>query len=583
MLNPISSPTTASYPVVQESSKASLVSLPVEVREKVENHLQAWERQNLFNALTTVTHHGEPVDSPALKLHLLQQRIAAKHHQSLTRSDDSLRTFALNQLQRLEEQRQLDKVVEKRALFWLLSLVGEQAIYSYLRKRIEEDPALKVKLLNWVERSKTEDVQPMAANAMTMLIKSGVQFNGADLRGIRVPGADLSFGLFDSAQLQGADLSHTHLRASWLRQANLSKAQMTGVQFGEWPYLQEESTVYACAYSPDGKNCAIGHVNRQITVYDTSSWTKIRTLAGHTGVITSVVYSPNGAQIASASRDNTVRLWDAKSGTLAHTLVGSTRIVNRVVHWYRVAYSPNGAQLASSSYDRTVHLWDPRSGALLHTLRGHTGAVLSVAYSPGGPQIASGSEDNTVRLWDAHSGALVRTLRGHTGAILSVAYSPTGSQIVSGSEDKTVRLWDAKSGALRYTLEGHEHWITSVAYGPSGEQIASGSWDNTVRLWDAARGAPRYTLAGHTGAVNSVVYSPSGEQIASGSEDKTVRLWEVKRDQEGDRIGLIGSSTHNALNVTDTLIDGVHGLSKINKALLKQRGVQEGGVLSNLA
>ena len=73
--------------------------------------------------------------------------------------------------------------------------------------------------------------------------RAGERFNGADLKGIQIPGADLSGGQFDSAQLEGADLRKANLRNIWLRQANLSKTQMAGVQFGEWPYLQEEDGV----------------------------------------------------------------------------------------------------------------------------------------------------------------------------------------------------------------------------------------------------------------------------------------------------------------------------------------------------
>ncbi|UUM21030.1 NACHT domain-containing protein [Mycoavidus sp. SF9855] len=400
--------------------------------------------------------------------------------------------------------------------------IGDLGVVRLLTERVWQEPTFKEQLLAIIERSKTDkSVRQTAANAMTILVRAGVQFNGADLKSIQIPGADLSFGVFDSVQLQGADLRKAHLRTSWLRNANLSGAQMAGVQFGEWPYLEEGSTVNSCAYSPDGKICAMGLSDGAIRVYDTSNWEKIRTLQGHNSDVWSVAYSPTGDQIASGGKDKTVRLWDAASGALRHTLQGHGSDV------WSVAYSPTGDQIASGSDDETVRLWDAASGALRHTLQGHEDYVRSVAYSPTGDQIASGGYDETVRLWDAISGALRHTLQGHGDIVRSVAYSPTGDQVASGSDDQTVRLWEAASGVLRHTLQGHGSWVRSVAYSPSGDQLASGSDDHTVRLWDAASGALRHTLQGHEKTVYSVAYSPTGNQIASGSEDQTVHLWQV--------------------------------------------------------
>ncbi len=418
---------------------------------------------------------------------------------------------------------QAEKGIEKGQLLNQLQLVKDAAILQFLSERVRQEAELKAALLSLVERSKEEaEFEVGAANAMTVLVRAEVQFNECDLKGIKIPGADLSFGVFDSAQLQGADLRETNFRASWLCRANLSGAQMTGVRFGEWPYLYEQSAVNSCAYSPDGKTCAMGLEKSAISVYSTLSWEKNQTLEGHTGEVRSVVYSPSGTQIASGSHDHTVRLWDAQSGAPGHTLEGHAHWVNSVV------YSPSGAQIASGSRDKTVRLWDAQSGAPGHTLEGHTRAVNSVVYSPSGAQIASGSDDKTVRLWDAHSGTPGCTLHGHTTHVFSVVYSPSGAQIASGSGDNTVRLWDARSGALARTLKGHTNSVRSVVYSPSGAQIASGSDDHTVRLWDAESGAPVYTLAGHANCINSAVYSPSGAQIASGSYDYTVRLWDVE-------------------------------------------------------
>ncbi len=403
-----------------------------------------------------------------------------------------------------------------------LLLVNEPVILDFLVEQVKAQPMFKTYLHAWIEASKQADalVTVGASNAITILVRAGVQFNGADLKGVHVPGADLSYGIFDSAQLQGADLTKVNLRNSWLRQANLSMAKMEGVQFGEWPYLEEESKVNSCAYSPDGKTCAVGLGNGKINVYATSNWEKIFTLVGHTAWVESVVYSPNGHQLASASWDKTVRLWDSHSGQLSHTLAAHTEAV------YGVAYSPSGHQLASASEDRTVRLWDSHSGQLSHTLAAHTEAVYGVAYSPSGHQLASASEDRTVRLWDAHSGQLSHTLEGHIKGVTSVVYSPSGHQLASASWDKTVRLWDARSDQLIHTLEGHTDRVLSVVYSPSGHQLASASEDRTVRLWDAHSGQLSHTLEGHAKGVISVVYSLSGHQLASASWDKTVRVWD---------------------------------------------------------
>src|SRR5260363_356141 len=146
---------------------------------------------------------------------------------------------------------------------------------------------------------------------MTILVKAGVQFNGADLKGIRIPGADLSYGVFDQAQFDGADLRDVNFSTAWLREAYFNNAKMDKVRFGEWPVIELKTPAYACAYSPDGKEAAIA-TGQEIKIYDAQTLKEKRTLSGHTDTVWSVVYSPNAEQIASGSDDKTVRLWQVK-------------------------------------------------------------------------------------------------------------------------------------------------------------------------------------------------------------------------------------------------------------------------------
>ncbi|UUM20817.1 WD40 repeat domain-containing protein [Mycoavidus sp. SF9855] len=159
-----------------------------------------------------------------------------------------------------------------------------------------------------------------------------------------------------------------------------------------------------------------------------------------------------------------------------------------------------------------------------------------------------------------------------------MVYPLSGSQIASGSGDKTVRLWDAHSGAAVHILEGHTSYVNSVEYSPSGVQIASDSKDNTVRLWDVSSGECLSVIQGFSGFVFSVAWKAmsDGAYLVTGSGDKSVRKWAVKQDPAGYQVVLHWSSGHEGLTVQGALLEGVHGLSEVNRALLTQRGALEG-------
>ncbi|KAF9352578.1 hypothetical protein BGX26_009639 [Mortierella sp. AD094] len=414
------------------------------------------------------------------------------------------------------EQPLLDSPLGRR------DFVGEPSILLFLVERVQERPVFKDQLLAMIERSKTEkSARIAAANAITILVKAGIQFNGADLRGIKIPRADLSYGVFDSAQLDGADLRKVNLRSIWLRNANLDRALMTGVQFCELPFIQEDSSVNCCAFSPDGNIYAVGLVSGDINLYETSGWGRIRSMKGHDGHVRDLTFSATGDQIASGGDDNTIRLWDVESGDDIRILQGHSDNITSVV------YSPNGGQIASGSSDKTIRLWDVGSYTCIQTFQGHEEGIIGVEYSRKGDQIASACWDSTVRLWDVKSGSCVNILQGHTNSVHSAAYSPKGGQIASGSWDTTVRLWDVESGDCIHTLQGHSNMINCVTYSQEGDQVASGSCDRTVRLWDTETGKCVHTLEGHDSDIISLAYSPKGGQVASGGHDGTVRLWDV--------------------------------------------------------
>jgi len=447
------------------------------------------------------------------------------------------------------------------------TFVKETSIIQFTSERVQQEPVFKQQLLDYIGLSKTDKKwRTAAANAITILIRAGAHFNYEDMQGIQIPGADLSYGAFESAQLQGADLRRVSLRGTCLRQANLSGAQMAGVRFGELPFLEVHTQIYtgtySCAYSPDGKSLAVAHYSGDIKVYSTSSWEHVSTLSGHKKAVRSIAYSPNGDQIVSGSADRTARLWNVESRTCLYTLTGHNGAINGV------AFAPCGGTVASASDDKSVRVWDAETGECQLTLTGHVGQVDAIAYSPKDHLIASGdyllrlwdvktgvrlhalrdtittvraikfsprgdrvvvgTRDNAIQIWDVETGTCIRVLTGHTDLIGSVAISPQGDVIASASDDKTIRIWDAETGACRQVLTGHSGFIQCVVFSPKEDRIASCDTENIVRLWDLGSEGTRQFASGHIKEVSSVKYSPRGDQVASCSHDKSIRLWDVK-------------------------------------------------------
>lgn len=444
------------------------------------------------------------------------------------------------------------------------NFVDEPSVLQFLAERIETDLLFKKQLLAVVEDSKADEQGGQAgSNAISILVKAETQFNGAELSGIRIPGADLCGGSFDSANLEGADLSGANLRKVWLRQANLNRTRMTGVQFGELPYLRMEKEVLGCALSYDGKLLAVSINETGIDIFSTATWIRTAShsgggviaispttrelaksrqkssivevgdiltdklrlvLSGHIDEVTSIAYSPDGSLIATASKDTTLRLWSTSSGESLHTLNGHSECVNRV------AFSPIGSQLVSCSEDKTLRTWSAQSGELLIVFNGHKHGVVSVSYSPDGRKLASGASNGGIGFWDAETGENTLGIVGHVDTVECLAFSPNGHQIASCGPSGTICLWDSQNGELLNTLTGHLFRVTSVDFSPEGDYIVSGSWDWTVRLWKAGEGksSPDGFSESDTGGWGCVALSPSdGKYIVTGNTNGAICIWET--------------------------------------------------------
>ena len=90
----------------------------------------------------------------------------------------------------------------------------------------------------------------------------------------------------------------------------------------DWTALAD----YVAAFSPNGKQVAVGDSTGAVVIWDLATRTRVGTpLTGHNGGVIGLAYSPDGKELVTASGDGKLRLWDlAQHKLIGEPLPGTT-------------------------------------------------------------------------------------------------------------------------------------------------------------------------------------------------------------------------------------------------------------------
>ena len=174
----------------------------------------------------------------------------------------------------------------------------------------------------------------------------------------------------------------------------------------------------------------------------------ISRLKGHGDSVYAVAYSPDGKYLVTGSLDHTLKLWEVATGKEVKTYGGTAGHKKMVLC---VAFSPDGHTIASGGADNTLKVWDVPVGSPIRSLK--TGdATSAVALSADSAKVAIGGKDGSIRIVTAVDFKDLAKLDGHQGAVTGLAFSGNGQVLASAGADRTVRFWSIANGKLLATV-----------------------------------------------------------------------------------------------------------------------------------
>jgi WD40 repeat protein len=306
--------------------------------------------------------------------------------------------------------------------------------------------------------------------------------------------------------------------------------------------------VFALAFTPGGKDLAVGGVN-EVLVRDAATGELLRRLPGLPDRIHALAYSPDGSRLlvggGTPGEYGEAALVDPqKPGP--RTVLG---VFEDVV--LAAAFSPDGKTAVAGGADRSVRAFDVAAGRERWRAAFHADWVTAAAVSPDARFVATASRDRTVKVLDAATGGLFTTYNGHrrqygphTGQfeVYGVGFDANGVAYSAGG-GAAVRAWEpvkaqeengsAADMEARFAKAGHTRYLEFSAARPvfalavAGGQIYTAAGDGKVRRHDPKSATLVRAFAGPTDWLYAVAADPAGKRVAAAGFDGVVWVWDA--------------------------------------------------------
>lgn len=290
-------------------------------------------------------------------------------------------------------------------------------------------------------------------------------------------------------------------------------------------------------FSPDGLRIAAveGTRNRrqEVRLYDADDGRHLSTVTKQRGlgpIDFLLAFSPDGNRLVTNFHDNELQVWDVAKGTRLGSLRGNAGIVTSL------AFSPDVRQIAGGFTNGNIQLWNSETYAVERALMGHDGAVMTLAFRPDGETLASGSHDGTVRIWSRTAAEPLASLPDHPG-MTAAAFSPDGRQLaIAPQGGGGIELWNPRAAERLHSLAGAEGIVSHIDYSPDGFLVAAAfktsAQQGEVRIWKTDTGELVSSLGEIGRGAERVAFSPDGSRLLTTSGDAVAAVWNPHSGQK---------------------------------------------------
>ncbi len=321
----------------------------------------------------------------------------------------------------------------------------------------------------------------------------------------------------------------------------------------------QKPAVTALAFSPDGKQLAVGSYGR-VELRDAAGRRVRREIAGLPGKVNAMNFSPDGKQVVAATGINGLRgvaqLVDVRRGKLVREFAGHRDVL------YDAEFSPDGQLLATAGYDRTIRIWRTENGEVLHTIAVHNGAVFDLAFDPSGTVLASASADQTVKLWRVSDGTRLDTLSQPQGELYRVAFTRDGQHILAAGADKRLHFWlfvsreKPESNPVVESRFAHESGLTTFALSGNGDYLITAAADRTLKLWSLPDLVERHAYGTQSDMVSAIASAPNGKSFVAGRMDGSIETYKIWVERE-PAVAVVAKASPASLNVATNFAEVV--------------------------